>query len=53
MFSNLEKGEYILEVVRRCVDYEEYREQTSLIIRQTEGGFYFNFSHINSNWMDL
>jgi hypothetical protein len=33
MFSNLEKGEYILEVVRRCVDYEEYRKQTSLIIR--------------------
>ena len=33
MFSNLEKGEYILEVVRRCGDYEEYRKQTSLIIR--------------------
>jgi hypothetical protein len=33
MFSNLEKGEYILEVVRRCGNYEEYRKQTSLIIK--------------------
>ncbi len=33
VFSNPEKGEYILEVVMRCGDYEEYKKQTSLIIR--------------------
>jgi len=33
VFSNPEKGEYIVQVVKRCGDYEEYRKQTSLIIR--------------------
>ncbi len=32
-FSNVENGEYILEVIVKCDNYVEYKNQTTLVVR--------------------